>query len=79
MIAIHEDANNAAKDEAFAQYGTSKFERRDVPFCPVHDTTMRAYMTRGRITYYACRCKTCDVRSKVIATVVIVMPRNGSA
>ena len=79
MIAVPDDTGHAAKDEAFAQLGTSKFERRDVPYCPVHDTTMRAYMTRGRITYYACRCKTCDVRSKVIATVVIVIPRNSSA
>ncbi len=50
----------------------SKFQRRDVPFCPEHDAVMKAYMTRGRITYYACQCKSCRFRSKVIATVVVL-------
>lgn len=75
MIAVQNNADHAAKDEAFAEIGASKFERRDVPFCPVHDKTMRAYMTRGRITYYACRCKSCAMRSKVIATVVVIEAR----
>jgi tRNA(Ile2) C34 agmatinyltransferase TiaS len=48
----------------------TQYLRRDVPICPTHNTAMKAYMTRGRVTYYACRCKQCPQRSKSITVIV---------
>lgn len=70
MIALNRDVSNEARDAAFEQTKSWRFVRRDVPICPDHNEAMRAYMTRGRITYYACRCKDCGMRSKSITLIV---------
>lgn len=41
--------------------------RRDTPICPDHGV-MRAYKTRGRITYYACR--SCLLRAKTTVKII---------
>lgn len=65
MIALDKDH---ARHEQFIE-GTvvQHYFRRDVPICPKHGT-MKAYMTRGRITYYA--CKGCELRGKSISRIV---------
>lgn len=47
----------------------TQHQRRDVPICPNHGV-MRAYMTRGRVTYYACKDRQCPLRSKCTTQII---------
>lgn len=70
MISVA-DSDNIARDAAFARTEVWQYQRRDVPICPqLNHGVMRAYMTRGRITYYACRVVGCTCRSKSIVQIV---------